>query len=469
MSDGPATMDGYVRVSRVAGRAGDSFISPTVQREQIEGWAKMRGVHVAAWHEDLDQSGGKIDRPGLTAMLARIESGDTGGVIVAKLDRLSRLGVGDALKLVERITEAGGTIAALDLGIDPTTPFGEFGMTLMLAMARMERRRIADSWDQAKVRAMDRGARVGPTPIGFERRPDGTLDAHPDHAACITEAYRRAARDGVRAAMTYLQGAIPNHSWTMSTTRRMLASRAYLGDSHYGGIVKRDAHPALTDRATWEAAQGEPCERRRAKTTYPLSGIASCGTCGGPMVGTASAGKRGYRCAATVALVGTPACPAPANTLAAGLEGYVVEALREAWGSREFTVGEGDTDIAAIEQALIDAEAELDAFASDLTARRALGARYHEHLESRATAVDAAQAAYRECASRQARQTHIRVAELLDTDDPAELRDLFAATLGEVVVARGRGALADRVRLVSYGDDNSAGIPALEDSAHSAV
>lgn len=56
-------MDGYIRVSRVGGRGGDSFISPDVQREQIAAWTKLRGVTIAAWHEDLDQSGGSIDRP----------------------------------------------------------------------------------------------------------------------------------------------------------------------------------------------------------------------------------------------------------------------------------------------------------------------------------------------------------------------------------------------------------------------
>jgi hypothetical protein len=40
----PKRMDGYVRVSRVAGREGPGYISPSVQREQIEGWAKLREV-----------------------------------------------------------------------------------------------------------------------------------------------------------------------------------------------------------------------------------------------------------------------------------------------------------------------------------------------------------------------------------------------------------------------------------------
>ena len=117
----PSHMDLYVRVSRVGARSGDSFISPDLQREQGAAWAASRGVEIAMIHEDLDQSGGKLHRPGLDALLARIRAGETDGVIVSKLDRLSRLGVADALRLVEEITDAGGSIAALDLGIDPTT------------------------------------------------------------------------------------------------------------------------------------------------------------------------------------------------------------------------------------------------------------------------------------------------------------------------------------------------------------
>ena len=54
----PSRMDGYIRVSRVAGREGPSYISPTVQRASIEKWADYRGVEIVAWHVDEDESGG---------------------------------------------------------------------------------------------------------------------------------------------------------------------------------------------------------------------------------------------------------------------------------------------------------------------------------------------------------------------------------------------------------------------------
>ena len=46
-------LDGYVRVSRVAGRSGDAFISPGEQKERVRAWAKSQGHSIAKWHEDL--------------------------------------------------------------------------------------------------------------------------------------------------------------------------------------------------------------------------------------------------------------------------------------------------------------------------------------------------------------------------------------------------------------------------------
>jgi DNA invertase Pin-like site-specific DNA recombinase/ribosomal protein L34E len=460
----PHRMDGYIRVSRVAGREGESFISPDVQREQIEAWAKLRGVEVADWHKDLDKSGGKLRRPGLDTLLERIEAGDTCGVIVAKLDRLSRLGVADALKLVERITGAGGTIAAIDLGIDPTTPFGEFGMTIMLALARMERRRISDSWAVAQTRALERGAVISPTPFGYTREPDGTLSAHPDQGPIVTEAYRLAAQDGPQAASTYLERVAPHREWNTARARRSLGRRVYLGESQHAETVKRDAHPALTDRATWEAAQSTP-RGRRTSVAYPLSLIATCAECGEPMTGSQrGTGQRSYRCASRSRK--DVLCPAPVTVSADALETYVRDALRESRSAHGWDIG-GETSegMAAVEDTLAEAEAELEAFAADQTLRRTLGTRYHSHLEARADAVAEAQAAYRAEASKQARQTRVLSVELFDTEDPTELRELFSAALGAVVVTKGRGPIAERVRLVGYGDDDLTGVTAPQDAA----
>jgi DNA invertase Pin-like site-specific DNA recombinase len=77
-------MDGYVRVSRVAGREGDSYISPSVQRESIEKWASYKGVTIAAWHIDEDWSGGTHERPGLEAAVERAVSGEVDGTSLGR-------------------------------------------------------------------------------------------------------------------------------------------------------------------------------------------------------------------------------------------------------------------------------------------------------------------------------------------------------------------------------------------------
>ncbi len=54
---------GYIRVSKVNGREGESFHSPEKQRAEVEARAKQLGAEVVRWYEDLDESG-KEGNPG---------------------------------------------------------------------------------------------------------------------------------------------------------------------------------------------------------------------------------------------------------------------------------------------------------------------------------------------------------------------------------------------------------------------
>lgn len=100
-------VDGYVRVSQVNGRSGDSFMSPALQREQIQAWANAHGAVLAEVHEELDESGARRDRPRLTLAVNRIEEAVVGGLVVAKLDRFGR-SLTNGLEAIARIQRAGG-------------------------------------------------------------------------------------------------------------------------------------------------------------------------------------------------------------------------------------------------------------------------------------------------------------------------------------------------------------------------
>jgi len=116
-------VDAYVRVSQVGGRSGERFISPSLQREQIEHWVRARGYVLGEIFEELDASGGRGDRPLLEEAIARIERGDSQGIVVAKIDRFGR-SLANGLAAIERITGAGGVFAARTASTCRRTPGG---------------------------------------------------------------------------------------------------------------------------------------------------------------------------------------------------------------------------------------------------------------------------------------------------------------------------------------------------------
>ncbi len=56
-------LDGYVRVSQVAGRSGEGFISQAVQREQIKHWVTARGYVLGeVYSKDGPEGGYPVER-----------------------------------------------------------------------------------------------------------------------------------------------------------------------------------------------------------------------------------------------------------------------------------------------------------------------------------------------------------------------------------------------------------------------
>jgi site-specific DNA recombinase len=453
MTRDPQTMDGYIRVSRRLGRKGPGYISPKVQREAIERWAEYRGVEIVDWHEDEDESGGTQTRPGLDRARDRALNGETGGIVSWKIDRFSRFTEG-GLRDLRLLEEKGARLAFVVEDIDTSGPWGKFAYTMLLAFAELFLDNIKAGWIATKTRAVERGAHIGPTPTGYLRRDDGTLEIDPERGPFVTAAFAVAARDGMPGVMAFLLEHIPERTWRAHTVRRFLECKTYLGRVDYGDLVREGAHDALVTRTIFEAANhaiGDVGEnKRRPAGDFPLSGIAACGSCGGKMVGGRGGAdqRRVYRCAAR--------CNAPAVVTAANLEALVVGELREAFKHPGFEVGSASPDADAAVKAVEDAERELDEFASDLTARKGLGHRYHRHLEQRVAAVEAAEEQLREALAG-AEQARIVVPdELWDDLQPGELAEVLRAGLDTVIVARGRRPIAERTRVVPKGLDGGA-------------
>lgn len=104
-------------------------------------------------------SGRAQERPGLTEALERIGRGEASGVVVAKLDRLSR-SVVDFGRILEWLDTAGGYLVALDLGVDTSTPAGRLVANVLASVAEWEAETIASRTRAALQAKRERGERV---------------------------------------------------------------------------------------------------------------------------------------------------------------------------------------------------------------------------------------------------------------------------------------------------------------------
>ena len=179
-------VDGYVRVSRRAGREGESFISPEVQRKKIADWAKLHEVEIVQWWEEIDQSGAKLERPLFQEALARCERGESGGIVVARLDRFARSAV-DALESIKRLNEAGARLVSVEDNFDGSTPMGRFAIGILTLIAELELERIKENWDTAVREAIGRGVYIAArVPVGYRKdEKTGRLVRHEPEASVV--------------------------------------------------------------------------------------------------------------------------------------------------------------------------------------------------------------------------------------------------------------------------------------------
>src|SRR3954469_45725 len=89
---------GYIRVSTE--EQASEGVSLDAQRCKLEAYAKLYELDLVAVEVDAGVSAKTLERPGLRSALARLARGDVEGLLIAKLDRLSR-SVADWNALIE--------------------------------------------------------------------------------------------------------------------------------------------------------------------------------------------------------------------------------------------------------------------------------------------------------------------------------------------------------------------------------
>lgn len=153
------TMIGYLRVSTEEQAA--SGLGLEAQRDTIQRYADSHGWDIA-WYVDEGKSAKNMDRPELQAALARLhpKKRDVAGLVVAKLDRLSR-SVPDFAGVLELARARRWSLVAIDLGVDTSTPTGELIANVMMSVAQWERRIIGERTSAAMQAAARQGKHMG--------------------------------------------------------------------------------------------------------------------------------------------------------------------------------------------------------------------------------------------------------------------------------------------------------------------
>ena len=316
----------YVRVSTSMQVDGYSL---EAQRDRLIKFAEFQGMEVVREYCDAGKSGKNISgRPEFSQMLQDVAE-DRDGVDFVLVFKLSRFGrnAADVLNSLQYIQDFGVNLICVEDGIDSSKDSGKLTITVLSAVAEIERENIlVQTMEGRKQKAREGKWNGGQAPFGYDLdSKNGTLTVNQQEAEIVRIIFRKFANEGMGAERIcdYLN----QHGYSKKKIRKnelnyfarsfimkILDNPVYVGKIAYGRSatekvkgsrdqyrrVKTDEylvvdglHEAIIDKELWEAV------RIRRKETgvkwnkthsleheHILSGILRCPVCGAGLVGT---------------------------------------------------------------------------------------------------------------------------------------------------------------------------------------
>lgn len=259
------------------------------QRHKIAQWAdfKHAGERIV-WYADEGVSGSVPlhKREHGAELLADLTKGDV--LAVLKIDRVAR-DTFDLLRTVKHCADVGAAFASVVEEIDTNTIHGEFALTLLGAVATMERRIIKERVLAARKQLAREGRlAAGRPPFGFMKasNPAGNgwvVRPDPEQGPRLRAALL-AVVDGASQRQTAKALGLPE-----ATFRNLLSnSRLYGKDPADGGRVDPDA--ALLSFTEWQALQATLRGPRVWTRTESYAPALRCHVCDGRLYLDASNG-----------------------------------------------------------------------------------------------------------------------------------------------------------------------------------
>lgn len=163
----------YARVS--TDEQATTGVSLSAQQDRIESYVRLYGGELVDVVVDAGVSAKTLRRPGLERLLQQLDEGDADGVVVAKLDRLTR-SVRDLGDLVEKYF-AEGRFVLLSVGeqIDTRSAGGRLVLNLLASVSQWEREAIGERTRVALQHLQAQGAHIGSAPFGRAWTATGEL------------------------------------------------------------------------------------------------------------------------------------------------------------------------------------------------------------------------------------------------------------------------------------------------------
>lgn len=239
-----------------------------VASQRHEGW-KL----VPDRFDDGGLSGGTLDRPAQQRLLAEIDAGRIGMVVVYKIDRLTRSLI-DFGRLVERLDARGCSFVSVTQAFNTATSMGRLTLNVLLSFAQFEREvtaeRIRDKIAASKKKGLWMG---GALPLGYDRHPDPLrreLVMNPVEAEVVqrlfrlyadlgnlrlveVEAERRGLRPKTRVSRTgRVRGGSP---FARGQLHHLLTNPIYIGRIRHKDQTYPGQHPAIIEDALWQEVQ----------------------------------------------------------------------------------------------------------------------------------------------------------------------------------------------------------------------
>jgi len=316
----------YMRVSTSMQVDGYSL---EAQKDRLLKFADFQHMEVVREYCDAGKSGKNITgRPEFSQMLQDVAN-DRDGVNYILVFKLSRFGrnAADVLNSLQYIQDFGVNLICVEDGIDSSKDSGKLTITVLSAVAEIERENIlVQTMEGRKQKAREGKWNGGPAPFGYKLdKNNDAITVDPKYAEVVKIIFEKYVHEdmGLDRICDYLN----QHGYTKDKLRpqevnyftrtfvgRLLENPVYIGKIAYGKsstekvkgtrdqyrrvktdnpIIVDGMHEAIISEELWQAAQDKRKEVgvRWNKThsldhEHILSGLVKCPVCGRGLVGT---------------------------------------------------------------------------------------------------------------------------------------------------------------------------------------